>query len=90
MAFMETEVMFGEWFIWEDRYEGTCAIPHEYINDVPDEQIIEVIQQRVDGWGARMSAQGYLDCTPWVVFDTVEDAYQYLEDEYEQEEEDTE
>jgi hypothetical protein len=31
-----------------------------------------------EGFGARMSAPGYLDCTEWTVFDTAEEAEQYL------------
>ena len=89
MAFMEQEVVFGEWFIWEHKYGGTCSIPHEYINDVPGECILEVVEHRIEGWGARMSAPGYLDCTEWVVFETVEEAYEYL-DEYYGEDDDNE
>jgi hypothetical protein len=37
----------------------------------------------VKGWGARLSAAGYLDCTEWSVFDTEEEAKRYLRDEYE-------
>lgn len=35
-----------------------------------------------DGFGARMSAPGYMDCTEWSVFDTAEEAEQYLSDTY--------
>jgi hypothetical protein len=35
----------------------------------------------VDGWGARHSAPGYLDATPWSVFETEEEAREYLQDE---------
>ena len=90
MAFMERQVEFGEWFIWEDKYDGTSAIPHESIWEVPEEQIIEVVEQRIEGWGARLSAPGYLDCTEWTVFDTEQEAYQFLEDHYPEDEEDTE
>jgi hypothetical protein len=36
----------------------------------------------IEGYGARLSAPGYLDCTGWVVFDTKEEAEEYLEDNY--------
>ena len=36
----------------------------------------------VTGWGARLSASGYMDCTPWSVFETREQAQQYLVDTY--------
>ena len=34
------------------------------------------------GYGARLSAPGYLDCTEWTVFDTEEEAREYLEEMY--------
>lgn len=36
----------------------------------------------VDGFGARMSAPGYLDATDWAVFDTEAEAVKYLLDQY--------
>ncbi len=35
-----------------------------------------------DGYGARLSAPGYMDCTPWSVFDTAGEAEAYLDEEY--------
>ena len=35
-----------------------------------------------EGYGARLSAPGYLDCTEWTVFDTPEEAREYLEETY--------
>lgn len=43
---------------------------------VPDS--LEVIE----GWGARLSAPGYMDCTEWVVLPTEEEAKEYLLDAY--------
>ena len=34
------------------------------------------------GYGARLSAPGYLDCTEWSVFGTEEEAWEYLESDY--------
>ena len=36
----------------------------------------------VSGHGARMSAPGYMDCTDWSVFDTVEEAEEHLDELY--------
>lgn len=36
----------------------------------------------IEGYGARMSAPGYMDCTEWCVFDTQEEAEQYLKEMY--------
>ena len=39
------------------------------------------VQER-EGYGARLSAQGYMDCTEWAVFDTEEEARAYLDETY--------
>jgi len=41
------------------------------------------------GYGARMSAPGYMDCTDWAVFDTEAAAIAYLEETYGDEDEDS-
>lgn len=43
--------------------------------------------EEITGYGARLSAPGYLDCTEWAVFDTEEEARAHLEDMYGDEEE---
>ena len=42
------------------------------------------------GWGARLSAPGFMDCTAWTVFKTREEAEEFLREEYDVEEEETE
>jgi len=37
----------------------------------------------VEGYGARLSAPGYMDCTDWCVFDTEEEARTYIEETFE-------
>jgi len=37
----------------------------------------------IDGYGARLSASGYLDCTEWSVFDTEQEARVHIEQQYE-------
>jgi hypothetical protein len=41
------------------------------------------------GFGARMSAPGYMDCTEWSVFGTEAEAEEYLEEYYGDEEDDS-
>ncbi len=41
----------------------------------------------VEGYGARLSAPGYMDCTEWSVFDTEKEAEDYLEEYYPDDEE---
>jgi hypothetical protein len=38
--------------------------------------------ENIKGFGARLSAPGYLDCTEWAVFDTEDEAREYLEETY--------
>lgn len=35
--------------------------------------------EKVKGYGARLSAPGYLDCTDWTVFKTEDEAWNYLQ-----------
>ena len=42
--------------------------------------------ENVKGYGARLSAPGYLDCTEWDVFDTEKEAQEYLEENYPEDE----
>lgn len=46
--------------------------------------------ENIEGYGARLSAPGYLDCTDWCVFDTPEKAEEYLEEMYGDEEDEEE
>ena len=41
--------------------------------------------ENVEGFGARLSAPGYLDCTEWTVFDTEKEAWDYLDETYPEE-----
>jgi hypothetical protein len=64
----------------EDR-DATIEKIQPYVEDTPQSW------ENIKGYGARLSAPGYLDCTDWTVFDTKEEAIAYL-DEYYPEDED--
>jgi hypothetical protein len=57
----------------EDR-DATIEKIRPYVESKPESW------ENVKGYGARLSAPGYLDCTEWVVFDTREDAAKYLDE----------
>jgi hypothetical protein len=40
------------------------------------------------GFGARLSAPGYMDCTDWTVFDTEDEATAYLDENYPEDDDD--
>ena len=90
MSFMEHQIEFGEWFIYESKDGGIYAIEHDLMDCISEDEVSEVVNQRIEGWGARLSARGYLDCTEWIVFDTKKDACDYLDTYYPEDEEDTE
>src|SRR6185312_4965791 len=58
----------------------------QYLEVFKVEDIYSVEERK--GFGARMSAPGYLDCTEWAVFDTYEEANAYLDEYYGDEVED--
>ena len=93
MAFMEDQIEFGEW--WElDSSEGIFYAPawevskNEMIGDCANGSMWTI--KLIKGYGTRVSAPGYLDCSEWCVFDTEEEAQEYLDDYYPEDEEDTE
>lgn len=63
----------------------TCSIHVEallnYLQGEPDDA--DELCDIHDGWIARMSAPGYLDCTDWTAHSSEEAAYRYLENMYE-------
>lgn len=94
MSFMQKEIRKDTYFEIETT-EGTAIVPghvsprtcatvaeffaHYVTGNIlnPDE-LIEV----KEGWVARMSAPGYLDCTEWGAYPSYDDAYAALEEMY--------
>ncbi len=56
-----------------ERFETVTKI-QPYTDGEPQEW------ENIKGYGARLSAPGYLDCTEWSVFDTREEAEKYLDE----------
>ena len=83
---MDKQVIFDRWIVI-DTSNGTTAIPQSVVgpqtqftaDDVAsyiDGQFISA--ELVDGYGARLSMPGYMDCTEWTVFTTEQDAWEFL------------
>jgi hypothetical protein len=53
----------------------------ELLRDYLEGSRVFSVQER-EGYGARLSAPGYLDCTEWAVFDTEQEARDYLDETY--------
>lgn len=96
MSFMQKQVIYDRWFevdtsqgIWflpQDLIGKTTKPKHSELRDyLPPGAKIYSTELR-DGYGARLSAPGYLDRTEWAVFETKDEAEQYLAETYEDEE----
>ena len=67
-----------EWdSLTEEQQEEVSDVLLQYC----EAQSIDSVQVR-EGYGARLSAPGYMDCTEWSVFDSPEEASAYLEEMY--------
>ena len=80
-TFMEPQVKLDEWFVYESA-DGLCCIPYIFHWDVERDDILDAPGKYFVGYGARLSAPGYMDCTDWTVFDTEQGAIDYLAETY--------
>lgn len=96
MAFMTPEYLKTDWYEIDGDH-GITFVPVEVVGQVNLDEatkgmfgdyyeggakaISEVTKRH--GWGARLSASGYMDCTDWSVFDTEQEARDYIESTYE-------
>ena len=92
MSFMEKQITNKrDW--WEvDGANGTEWFDQEDFTELEARQNYQGTvwsSTPREGFGARLSAPGYLDCTEWTVFDTVEEAEEYLQEMYGDDEDDS-
>lgn len=88
--FMQPQVVHDSWYEVSTTH-GTVWIPKDVIGhgDASPDDLKEYCEGDYQehsvlcGWGARLSAPGYLDCTEWTVFDGEEEAKEFLRSEYE-------
>jgi hypothetical protein len=73
---------------WGDQDESEQEGFEEALEDYVNGEVYSVTL-RV-GYGARLSAPGYMDCTEWAVFDTKEEAQAYLDETYPEDEDEYE
>jgi hypothetical protein len=94
MSFMQKQIYFGSYFEVETTC-GTEIVPCDVIGRtisthvealfnylVGDPTDSEELCEVKEGWLARMSAPGYLDCTEWSAYKTEAQAVQALDDMY--------
>lgn len=84
--FMKPQIIRDRWFKCETTH-GTEFVQQDLIGKTtrPTKKELEPYLEGklesvsvLDGYGARLSAPGYLDCTEWLVFDTKEEAKAHL------------
>lgn len=90
-SFMKPQIVQDDW-MQIDTSEGSFCLPTYALGDNPSAETIQdhcggeyFGHETISGWGARLSAPGYLDCTDWCVFDTEEEAKEYLREQYDAE-----
>jgi hypothetical protein len=102
MAFMEPQIEYGNWievdgpegteFIPADlvgeieEYHGQLAPLPESISMYCENRKAWHIRRLENRWGARLSAPGFMDATPWTVFETKEEARAHLAEEQDEDE----
>ena len=92
---MQQEIVYTRWLAIDGNY-GTDYVPFDAVfnannrtmnptasdvQDYTDNTRIDDITI-IDGYGARMSMPGFLDCTHWSVFKTQEEAQSFLDENY--------
>lgn len=83
MAFMQAQITSKQaWVEIETSDGGTTYVLESDAHDTLQGDEGSEAVGMVSGYGARLSAPGYMDCTDWAVFDTVQEAADYLLDTY--------
>jgi len=78
---MEPSVEYGEWALVEDSI-SSYWLPIEDAEEAEEKEEYFKIIEKVTGWGAYMTAPGYLDMSELAVFETEEEAWEYLKEYY--------
>jgi len=86
MPFMVPEYTESiEWWKIDTEHDGATYVPRKIFTRGELYGFFEVTDEDISvakGFGARLSAPGYLDCTEWAVFDTLEEAREYIQEQY--------
>lgn len=87
--FMQPQLVYGDWCEVSST-DGIFFVPRDVAGENPTPENLDdhiegdyIEHKLLSGWGARLSAPGYLDCTDWAVYKTEEEAKRFLRDTYE-------
>lgn len=99
MGFMSGQVVFGDWFVVETK-NGTEIVDADLFTHpetVVKAQLVDFCEGDIESfelkrqkYGARLSANGFMDRTDWTIHDSAEEAVKYLEETYPEDDEDDE
>lgn len=64
---------------------GRAPVPEALADYCENREVFTICKHQ--GWGARLSMPGYLDCTEWTVFETEQEAREHLDEMYDDDEE---
>jgi hypothetical protein len=85
---LSPDIKHGTWYEVETSY-GIDIVEAEIVgNDPTLEDFIDFCEgepesfTKCKGWGARMNAAGYMDCTEWSLFKTENEAAEWLIETY--------
>jgi hypothetical protein len=90
MGFMQKQITVKQSWWQVETSHGTEIVPTDLVSSEPaDSSAFEDYcegevksWELIQGFGARLSAPGYMDCTVWAVFDTEAEANDYLDEMY--------
>jgi len=85
-SFMKPQIVFDDWWM-VDGADGITYFPadmfsEEDVREAVFGPVYEIILLK-DKYGVRWSAPGYMDATEWTVFDTEQEALDYIKEEEE-------
>lgn len=73
--FMKPEVYHGDVIEAQDKYGEIQFMPRDSFGEYIESTLIEEHKEK---FLARLSASGYLDCTEWAMFNSEQEAINYL------------
>ena len=71
-----------EWITCEDKHGEFFIFDTEFFTKEQIEGQGYFDVEVIEGYGCRLSAPGYMDCTEWTVFDTPEECQKFLDEMY--------
>ena len=89
--FMKPEIVSGTFVSIDDQF-GTTVLPMEVVGTTDKEELLNYVNCSTaediedvsvsEGWGVRLSAAGYMDCTEWAVVATEDEALALVDEMY--------